>query len=312
VSLQTQFITVSLKEARCKVNPAQQEQLSKVGAYLRDLRTEQGTAIDEVANQIFIRPALVTAIETGDWESLPEPVFVQGFIRRYADYLGLDGREISQQFEPTPVAVLPDPVLATSSTVEGVVKQQDKHGLKVLSKAEPTSSSSTLVTSPNAASSRIWIFGLVGIAAVVGLIAWFTTRPAPQSSTATSETETIEESSEEAGATTPDDEGDTAPETTTDEASTAAAPDDVTFAVNLEQDAWMRVTVDGEVAYEGTLSAGSQETWTGENEIRITAGNSGGVLFSFNGSEEQPLGQPGAVRNLTLTPDTDAEALPSP
>jgi cytoskeleton protein RodZ len=316
VSLQTQFITVSLKEARCKVNPAQQEQLSNVGAYLRDLRKEQGTTIDEVANQIFIRPALVAAIEAGDWESLPEPVFVQGFIRRYADYLGLDGREISKQFEPTPVAVLPDPVLATSSTVEGVVKQQDKYGLKVLSKAEPAPSNGTRTTSPSPTPNRNWLFGLVGLAAVLGLIAWFATRPAPQSSTATSETETEtpEAASDDADAiATPDDEEETATEPVTDEAAEAATPaDDVTFAVNLEQDAWMRVTVDGEVAYEGILSAGSQETWTGENEIRITAGNSGGVLFSFNGSEEQPLGQPGAVRNLTLTPDTDASTFSSP
>ncbi|MEM1311752.1 MAG: helix-turn-helix transcriptional regulator, partial [Cyanobacteria bacterium P01_H01_bin.153] len=82
------------------MNLAQQEQLNSVGAYLRDLRKEKGTTIDEVANQIFIRPALVEAIETGDWESLPEPVFVQGFIRRYADYLGLNGKEVASQFEP--------------------------------------------------------------------------------------------------------------------------------------------------------------------------------------------------------------------
>ncbi len=295
------------------MNPAQQEQLSNVGAYLRDLRKEQGTTIDEVANQIFIRPALVAAIESGDWESLPEPVFVQGFIRRYADYLGLDGREISQQFEPTPVAVLPDPALATSSSVEGVVKQQDKHGLKVLSKAEPTASNGSIATPARPVPILNWLLGLVGLAAVVGLIAWFAMRPAPQSSTATSGSEATEESSDEADAIAESaNEGDAAPETASNETEAPVAADDVTFAVNLEQDAWMRVTVDGEVAYEGTLSAGSQETWTGEDEIRITAGNSGGVLFSFNGSEEQPLGQPGAVRNLTLTPNTDATTLSSP
>ncbi|WP_039726210.1 helix-turn-helix domain-containing protein [Leptolyngbya iicbica] len=294
------------------MNPAQQEQLSNVGAYLRDLRKEQGTTIDEVANQIFIRPALVAAIESGDWESLPEPVFVQGFIRRYADYLGLDGREISQQFEPTPVAVLPDPVLATSSTVEGVVKQQDKHGLKVLSKAEPVPSNGSLATSSSGGASRNWILGIIGLAAVVGLITWAVTRPAPEPSTAQSDTETPETSTEAADAIAPDEVDPDEADPDEADAPTTTPSDGLTFAVNLEQDAWMRVTVDGEVAYEGILAAGSQETWTGENEIRITSGNSGGVLFSFNGSEEQPLGQPGAVRNLTLTPDTDAETLASP
>ena len=301
-----QPINVSLNEARFKVNPTQQEQLTKIGASLRDLRTEKGTTIDEVANQIFIRPALVAAIEAGDWESLPEPVFVQGFIRRYADYLGLNGKEVSGQFEPTPVAVLPDPALATSDTVEGVVNQQDRHSLKVLSKAEPIQRVRPLTSAAAPQFKWNWLLGIVGITALLALIIWLTTRNTPQPSTSTSEpsTETVSQAPE----TT---------ETPNDEASAALSPstlpdDGLTFAVDLEEDAWMRVTVDGEVAYEGILSAGSEETWTGEDEISITAGNSGGVLFSFNGSEAQPLGEPGAVRNLTLTPDTEVESLLSP
>ncbi|MEM9116738.1 MAG: RodZ domain-containing protein [Cyanobacteria bacterium P01_F01_bin.56] len=291
------------------MNPAQQEQLANIGAYLRDLRQEKGTSIDEVANQIFIRPALVEAIETGNWESLPEPVFVQGFIRRYADYLGLDGREVSNRFEPTPVAVLPDPVLATSSLVEGVVKQQDKHGLKVLSKAE-----STLISKPLKPTAPFqlrwqWLLAVLGVAAMVGLIAWLTTRNTPQRSIATPETN---EEADGAIATTATPDDPTAVESPSAPAPSTLQTDELTFAVNLEQDAWMRVTIDGEVAYEGILSAGSEETWTGEDEISITAGNSGGVLFSFNGSETRPLGQPGAVSSLTLTPNTEVESLPSP
>ncbi len=305
--MQTVPICVSLSEARFKVNPTQQEQLASVGAYLRDLREEKGTTVDEVANQIFIRPALVAAIETGDWESLPEPVFVQGFIRRYAEYLGLDGQAVSHKFEPTPVAVLPDPALATSSTVEGVVKQQDKHSLKVLSKAEPIQRNGSLTPPVNAPVKWNWILGAVGAAALIGFIVWLTTRNTPQPSTATDTT--TEETSPSAS------EAESASDAVTvleDSASVTTAVDGVTFAINLEEDAWMRVTVDGELAYEGTMPAGSAESWTGEDEITITAGNSGGVLFSFNGSEEQPLGEPGAVRNLTLTPETELEVLSSP
>lgn len=74
----------------------------------------------------------------------------------------------------------------------------------------------------------------------------------------------------------------------------------------------MRVSVDGEVAYEGILPAGSEESWTAAEELAVTAGNSGGVLFSVNGSDEQPLGEPGQVSNLVLTPDSDLDALLSP
>lgn len=297
------------------MNLAQQEQLNSVGAYLRDLRKEKGTTIDEVANQIFIRPALVEAIETGDWESLPEPVFVQGFIRRYADYLGLNGKEVANQFEPTPVAVLPDPVLATSSTVEGVVKQQDKHGLKVLSKAEPILRGGASLT-PGSRVQSPWnlMLGIGGVIVLGGLVVWLTTRNTPQPSTA-STAANVEESTEAAdpiaSETDATDTEAAEADSTIDEAS-IPVDDRVTFAVNLEEDAWMRITVDGEIAYEGILPEGSEETWTAEETIAINAGNSGGVLFSFNGSDEQPLGQPGQVRNIVLTSETDPDSLTSP
>lgn len=303
------------------MNPTQQEQLINIGAYLRDVRQEKGKQIDEVANQIFIRPALVRAIEAGDWESLPEPVFVQGFIRRYADYLGLNGRELSQKFEPTPVSVLPNPELANNGSVEGIVDPQDKHGLKVLSKAEPAQNGTTLAPSKAPSRSGNWIIAGVAIAALIGLIAWLTTRNTPQQATTPVAPEVAE--SPEASPETPAPEGteSASPETETTPPETTEAPESavsettatsdapITFAVDIEDDAWMRVTADGEKVYEGILTAGTQQSWTADSELRITAGNSGSVMYSFNGSEEQPMGAPGAVANLTLTPETNPESL---
>ena len=288
------------------MNSAQQEQLLKVGTYLKDLRQEKGKTVDEVANQIFIRPALVKAIESGDWESLPEPVFVQGFILRYADYLGLNGREVAKQFEPTPVAVLPDPQLVTQGSVEGVVNPEDKHGLKVLSKAEPIVRGGASPESRTGSNPVIWFLGAATVAAAIALVAFLTTRNTPQQADTTNP---VEESAEPAG----EDNIDAAETTATAESEPIAAnAAPITFNVNLEDDAWMRVTVDGEEVYEGTLTAGTRESWTAQNELLVTAGNSGGVLYSFNGSEESRLGAPGTVSNLTLTPETDPETLPNP
>ena len=89
--------------------PTQVEQLQRIGADLRQVRQEQGLSLDILANQIFIRPSLLQALETGRADQLPEPVFIQGFIRRYAESLGLDGRAISQEF-----TVMPPPVMSAS------------------------------------------------------------------------------------------------------------------------------------------------------------------------------------------------------
>jgi cytoskeletal protein RodZ len=299
------------------VNPAQQEQLLDIGTYLQGVRKDKGKSVDEVANQIFIRPALVKAIESGDWESLPEPIFVQGFIRRYAEHLGLDGQELSQKFKPTPVSVLPNPQLANRGTMEGVVDQQDKHGLKVLSKAEPTRPTATVV--PRSSPNRSWVAGLVAAAALLGLVGWLATRSAPQPVSSANTPDDLTSDDPEAATADPSvPEAGTA-ESATDlqepivlpdaEAADAAGSNPINFEVSLEGDAWMRVIADGEEVYEGILTTGTQQSWTAQNELVVTTGNSGEVLFSFNGSEEAPIGAPGAVSNLTLTPDTDPQAL---
>lgn len=299
-----------------KLNPAQQEQLVNIGAYLKSVRENQGKDVDEVANQIFIRPAIVRAIETADWESLPEPVFVQGFIRRYGDYLGLDGKELSQQFESTPVSVLPDPKLA-SQGVEGVVNKQDRYRLKVLSAGETAGQN---LPSQGEASSLKWGLLVAAIAILAGGGLWFFSRRMPQTalpdsspSPTAAETGSAESGASEVPgeAATPETDAPAAEATDSGpvaESAPTGAP--ITFQVNLAGDSWMRVIVDGEEVYEGILTEGATETWQAERELTVRAGNSGAVLYSFNGGDELPLGAPGAVSGLTLTPETDPQALP--
>ena len=118
-----------------KLAPSQIEQLHSIGAYLRQVRQEQGLSLDSIANQIFIRPVLLQALENGNDAELPEPVFVQGFIRRYADALGLDGQALSSEFAVTPVDVLPTPELLEQADTNGVVKPETRHSIRVLEKS---------------------------------------------------------------------------------------------------------------------------------------------------------------------------------
>ncbi|NJL87939.1 MAG: hypothetical protein HC886_21310 [Leptolyngbyaceae cyanobacterium SM1_1_3] len=76
----------------------QLEQLQEIGTYLYQARQELSASLEEIATRIFIRPLLLRAIEEADPEPLPEPVFIQGFIRRYGDALGLDGLSLAKNF----------------------------------------------------------------------------------------------------------------------------------------------------------------------------------------------------------------------
>ncbi|WP_193198053.1 helix-turn-helix domain-containing protein [Nostoc sp. MG11] len=77
------------------LNETQLEQLKEISRQLRQVRQEKALKIEEIAAQILIRPALLLALEEERFEELPELVFVQGFIRRYGDALGLDGNALT-------------------------------------------------------------------------------------------------------------------------------------------------------------------------------------------------------------------------
>ncbi|WP_008313988.1 helix-turn-helix domain-containing protein [Leptolyngbya sp. PCC 6406] len=281
-----------------KLTAAQQEQLSSLGLYLQSVRKEQGRALDEVATQIFIRPALLKALETGDGEELPEPVFIQGFIRRYADALGLEGRDIAKQFESTLVAVLPDPTQANGGGMDGVVSQQDRHQLKVIAPADSGNRRSW------SGSGLGWLIGGLILLAIAGGAIWAVVGQGgnrPRLNLADSDTPTEPDSSAETADTLPEKEADPAPLPLTEP---------ITVKITLTGDSWLRVTADGEEVYEGILTAGSEETWTAKTELVIMSGNAGAVQLSFNGSESAPLGSPGTVERRTFTLDTTSTLTP--
>jgi len=77
------------------LNEAQVEQLKEITTHLRQVRQEKSIRIEEIAAQTLIRSSILQALEEERFGELPEPIFVQGFIRRYGDALGLDGNALS-------------------------------------------------------------------------------------------------------------------------------------------------------------------------------------------------------------------------
>ena len=69
-----------------------------VGALLRRKREGFRQDLDTVAGQLHIRLAYLKAIEDGRFKDLPGLTYASGFVRSYADYLGLDGEEMVRRF----------------------------------------------------------------------------------------------------------------------------------------------------------------------------------------------------------------------
>jgi len=82
---------VSVEELRA-------EKLAELGGQLWVKRTEQGLSLDEMVALTMIPRRLLQAMEEGNLDDLPEPIYTRGLIRQFADALGLDGAEFAQSF----------------------------------------------------------------------------------------------------------------------------------------------------------------------------------------------------------------------
>lgn len=70
-----------------------------IGSLLRETRERLGHSLPAVATALRIRQPYLQAIELGRYHELPGAAYAVGFVRSYADYLGLDGNEIVRRFK---------------------------------------------------------------------------------------------------------------------------------------------------------------------------------------------------------------------
>lgn len=70
----------------------------EIGGSLREARLKRGLTPAEVQKAIRIRDRYLHALEEERWEILPGDAYVKGFLRTYADFLGLDGNLYVEEY----------------------------------------------------------------------------------------------------------------------------------------------------------------------------------------------------------------------
>src|ERR1041384_4816030 len=78
-------------EAGMSANTSADASYSGIGATLQAARERAGASVAAVAGTLRVQPAHLAAIEQGRFGELPGQVYVIGFVRSYAEYLGFDG-----------------------------------------------------------------------------------------------------------------------------------------------------------------------------------------------------------------------------
>ncbi len=76
--------------------------LGQIGQRLAEARTARGLSLEQVQEITKIRLKYLTALEAENWQDLPGEVYLRGFLKSYAQVVGLDPMEMLELYQPTP------------------------------------------------------------------------------------------------------------------------------------------------------------------------------------------------------------------
>ncbi len=259
-----------------------------IGETLASAREEHGRDVEDVARSLRLRSEQVRALEEERFDSFGGHVYARGFLKSYALELGLDPQPLLDAYRRE---VAGDEELPSSALVTPAAG-----GLRASRSAPPA-----------------WVgWAIAAIAVVVGLgvLGQLTGTRTPE--TASPDVPATPEVNDEDDEDDEDDDGtDDGPATESPEPDPDPEPepepefDGVELLLALEEDSWLRVTIDGTVVLEQVVPAGETLPYNGDDEITVRFGNAGGVRVEMNGQDFGVPGGRGQVEEVTFTPDTE-------
>jgi cytoskeletal protein RodZ len=273
---------------------AQEQEFKAIGEHLRQARLAKSTSIDDIAINTRIRPDFLLALEEGRASDLPEAVFIQGFIRRYCDEIGIDSTPITSKFGD--LFLIPEK-FDENTNIEKKSNIYIPLAVPYILLLAAASFGLFYILNPRRSPEP-----------VAKQKTSISTTPKPTSSANSTQKATSVVSSSPVSSpisTTPTISASTPTPTST---PTPALNPKVEVGIELQGKSWVRVRVDGKTEFEGELEKGHKQSWTGTKEISIRSGNAGAILVSANKKPPVAMGANNDVKQVIYTP----EAVPSP
>lgn len=261
--------------------------MTGIGEALNSAREEQGRSVEDVARSLRLRSEQVRALEEERFGSFGGDVYARGFLKSYALELGMDPQPLLDTYRRE---VSGDDDLATAALVT------------------PSAGGLGGVKAPRGTPPRWLAWAVAAIAVVVGLglLGQLTGSRTPEiASPDTPPAATGDDPSEGDDPDDGEDDGPTLPDPDDEPEPEPEPIDGVELLLALEEDSWLRVTIDGTVVLEQVVEAGQTLPYNGDDEITVRFGNAGGVRVEMNGQDFGVPGGRGQVEEVTFTPDTD-------
>jgi hypothetical protein len=246
-----------------------------IGPALRKARLQRGKSIGEASRETRIRAEYLQALERERFDGLLGDVYVRGFLRTYAGYLGLDSDKVAAIYAahfgpPAPPAAAPPSAPPMTPSPPPTSRLQRRRMTLPALRGRGLSWPVLVVAAVI----------VVGSLATAGLFSPSKTAPQPT-----------------AGAIVP---------------VVGGGPDAVvTLAVEASVDVRTQVSVDGSVAFDRVLRAGEGQSFQGDRTIVLALDQGGTALVTVNGFSLGSPGSAGSPYSATYHP-TDFRSQPSP
>lgn len=314
------------------------EQYQSIGEQLRAAREAHAVTLDEAEAQTRIRKKFLQALEQGDMSVLPSTAHAKGFLRNYAQYLGLDAnRLVGELLGEAPTAPTTKQLTESKPTGRAApryVSREKRTGPGAPrglagEAADPKRSApppplvrptgprmqpeqlsqpkAVAEQPPEETEKRGGIPAgsqtaniVAGVVLVLGLIATLFLVTALSRVTVAGQAE----AGVPLGDTFPTLEPSQTPRPTSTPNELGLQPQDlgrVQLVLRAEQTTWVRITVDGSVEFEGRLEAGEIVSQDGVEEVVLLIGNAAGLVINYNGAELEPLGERGEIVERRFT-----------
>lgn len=323
--------------------PQANEALRDLGHELRSRREQLGRTTAEAEATLKIRRRYLTALEAGEADSFPGVVYQLGFLRAYADYLGLDGEQLAarcrQALEPSPpappgpaarkqAASRPPPVRTEAPRPVAVVPQPRAERPRepeletvpsLAAAAGQRHRRSTSKTAPSPAPARAparrgalrFILIILVLVAVVAL--WYTVAraPGPQNGQAGTGPPA---SGDPPASTQPPPPPELPPAFGPDRIAVLAdspgeiryqvKADALTVTVRLTDRVWIRVVADGEELISGTREAGFEAVFRAVDVLSLRTGRASNTRCSVFEVDLGPAGPQDDARTVVFVRKT--------
>jgi cytoskeletal protein RodZ len=283
----------------------------EIGKKLCSQRELMGLSLGDVERHTHIRIHYVRALEEGDISHLPSPVQGRGMLSNYASFLGLNTEDVLLRFADGLQASL-----------------YDRQASRNPSKSKPRLSETTRVPARPSQLRRLFSMDLFAggflIIFLLGFTIWgalhisaLRSRQAPSPTAPPVSEILLSTASDNVSATLtlmPTGVLSTVATAIVDaalvpgtvetnqtetpavlEATPGLGTEPIQVYIIAHQRAWMRITVDGEIAFEGRVMPGSAYTFAGNERVEFLTGDGGGLQVYFNQQDLGILGSFGEV-----------------